>query len=186
MLELLLTKSLGTSSTTLATGEVVISMDSELVVLTFDSPEAAEHGLETLRTLEAEGFLQIDDCALLSRDAQGWVTAKRADHDDLRRKATFGGVIGLFVGGVIGLPVLGVLAGAGGAARLKEHADRLEELIASVGNEMKRGSGVLAFTVASLTDASTVTDRLHVNRDGLVNAQIPAALRAEIERSLPD
>jgi uncharacterized membrane protein len=164
----------------------VISVDSELVVLTFDSPVAAEHGLDTLRTLEAEGFLEIDDCALLSRDAQGWVTAKRADHNDLRRKATFGGVIGLFVGGVIGLPVLGMLAGAGGAARLKDHADRLEELIASVGDDMERGSGVIALTVASLSDPAIVADRLQVDRDGLVNAQIPAALRAEIERSLHD
>jgi len=159
-------------------------MDSELVVLTFDSSDAAENGLETLRTLEAEGFLEIDDCALLSRDAQGWVTAKRADHDDRRRKATFGGVIGLFVGGVIGLPVIGVLAGAGGAARLKDHADQLEQLIASVGDDMERGSGVIALTVASLSDPAIVADRLQVHRDGLVSAQIPAALRAEIERSL--
>jgi uncharacterized membrane protein len=156
----------------------VISVDSELVVLTFESPDAAEQGLDTLRTLEAEGFLEIDDCALLSRDAQGWVTAKRADHDDLRRKATFGGVIGL--------PVLGMLAGAGGAARLKDHADQLEQLISSVGNNMERGSGVIALTVASLNDPAMVADRLQVDSDGLVNAQIPAALRAEIERSLHD
>lgn len=164
----------------------MISVDSELVVLTFDSPEAAEHGLQTLRTLEAEGYLHIDDCALLSRDAQGWVTAKNADHSDLRRKAGFGGVIGLFVGGVIGLPVLGLLAGAGGAARLKDHADRLEQLISSVGEDMERGSGVIALTLASLDDPAMVVDRLQVARDGLVNAQIPAALRAEIERSLPE
>lgn len=164
----------------------MISVDSELVVLTFESPDAAEQGLGTLRTLEAEGFLEIDDCALLSRDAQGWVTAKRVDHDDLRRKATFGGVMGLFVGGVIGLPVLGMLAGAGGAARLKDHADQLEQLISSVGKNMERGSGVLALTVASLNDPAMVADRLQVDRDGLVNAQIPAALRAEIERSLHD
>jgi uncharacterized membrane protein len=164
----------------------VISVDSELVVLTFESPDAAEQGLDTLRTLEAEGFLEIDDCALLSRDAQGWVTAKRADHDDLRRKATFGGVMGLFVGGVIGLPVLGMLPGAGGAARLKDHADQLEQLISSVGHNLERGSGVIALTVASLNDPAMVADRLQVDSDGLVNAQIPAALRAEIERSLHD
>jgi uncharacterized membrane protein len=159
-------------------------VDTELVVLTFDSPAAAERGLDTLQTLEAEGFLEIDDCAILCRDAQGWVTAKHADHSELTRKAGFGGVIGLFVGGVIGLPVLGLLAGAGGAAQLKDHADRLEQLISSVGHDMERGSGVLALTVASLSDPATVTDRLQVDRDGLVKAQIPARLRVEIERSL--
>lgn len=159
-------------------------MDSELVILTFDSPEAAEQGLAMLHNLEAEGFIEIDDCAILSRDAEGWITAKRSEHDELRRKTTFGGVIGLFVGGVIGLPVLGLLAGAGGAVQLKDHADRLAQLIDSVGNDMERGSGVLAFTVTSLNDPATVADRLAVDRAGLVNAEIPAALRAEIERSL--
>ena len=84
------------------------------------------------------------------------------------------------------MPVLGMLAGAGGATRLKDHADRLEELIASIGDDMERVSGVIALVVASLSDPATVTDRLEVHRDGLVNAQIPAALRAEIERSLHD
>ncbi len=159
-------------------------MDTELVVLSFESPDAAEHGLRTLRTLEAEGFIEIDECAILCRDAQGWVTAKHADHSELKRKAGFGGVIGLFVGGVIGLPVLGLLAGAGGAAKLTDHADQLEQLISSVGDDMERGSGVLALTVASLNDPATVTDRLQVDRDGLIKAQIPAKLRVEIERSL--
>jgi uncharacterized membrane protein len=163
-----------------------MSVDSELVVLTFDSPEAAEHGLDTLRTLEAEGFLEIDECALISHDEQGLLTAKPADHCDRWRKATFGGVIGLLVGGVIGLPVLGVLAGAGGAARLKDHADRLEQVISSVGDDMEPGSSVLALTLTSLSDAATVADRLQVDRDGLIRAQIPAALRAEIERSVSD
>jgi uncharacterized membrane protein len=161
-------------------------MDTELVVLSFESPDAAEHGLRTLRTLEAEGFLEIDDCAILCCDAEGLVTAKQADHNELGRTAGFGGVIGLFVGGVIGVPVLGLLAGAGAAAELKDHADRLEQLISSVGNDMERSSGVLALTVASLNDPATVTDRLQVHQDGLVKAQIPAALRAEIERSLDD
>ena len=51
---------------------------------------------------------------------------------------------------------------------------------------MERGSGVLALTVASLNDPTMVADRLQVDRDGLVNVQIPAALRAEIKRSLHD
>ncbi|MFT6291668.1 MAG: hypothetical protein ACJAR2_002273 [Ilumatobacter sp.] len=49
---------------------------------------------------------------------------------------------------------------------------------------MERGTGVLAFTVASLDDPVAATDRLQVDRDGLVRAQIPAKLRVEIERAL--
>ena len=63
-------------------------------------------------------------------------------------------------------------------------ADRLEELVATIGQEMDRGSGVLAFTVASIDDPETVTDRLGVDREGLVRVDVPATLRAEIDRAL--
>ena len=62
-------------------------MDSELVVLYFESTAAAEHGLATLRSLEAEGYIDIDQCAILGRDAEGWVTAKNADKHEVSRAA---------------------------------------------------------------------------------------------------
>lgn len=162
------------------------STDSELVVLYFESTEAAEHGLATLRSLQAEGFIDIDECAILGRDREGWVTAKNADPHQVSRAAGFGGVLGLVVGGVVGLPVIGLLGGAGIAAKRKLDSDRLEELIATIGEEMQRGSGVLALTVASIDDPEVVTDRLGVDRDGLVRAEVPASLREEIDRALGD
>lgn len=159
-------------------------MDSELVVLYFESTAAAEHGLATLRSLEAEGYIDIDQCAILGRDADGWVTAKNADKHEVSRAAGFGGVLGLVVGGVVGLPVLGLLGGAGIAAKRKMDADRLEELISTIGEEMDRGSGVLAVTIDSIGDPEMVADRLGVDRDGLVRAEVPATLREEIDRAL--
>lgn len=159
-------------------------MDSELVVLYFESTAAAEHGLATLRGLEAEGFIDIDQCAILGRDSEGWVTAKHADRHQVSRAAGLGGVLGLVVGGVVGLPVVGLLGGAGIAAKRKMDADRLEELISTIGEEMERGSGVLALTINSIGDPEVVTDRLGVDRDGLTRAEVPATLRAEIDRAL--
>lgn len=159
-------------------------MDSELVVLYFESTAAAEQGLSTLRGLEAEGFIDVDQCAILGRDADGWVTAKNADKHQVSRAAGFGGVLGLVVGGVVGLPVLGVLGGAGIAAKRKMDSDRLEEMISTIGEEMDRGSGVLALTINSIGDPEMVTSRLGVDRDGLVRVEVPATLRDEIDRAL--
>lgn len=159
-------------------------MDSELVVLYFESKEAAELGLANLRSLEAEGYIDIDQCAILGRDSEGWVTAKNADKHQVSRAAGFGGVLGLVVGGVVGLPVLGLLGGAGIAAKRKMDSDRLEELINTIGEEMERSSGVLALTVNSIGDPEMVRDRLGVDRDGLVRADVPASLREEIDRRL--
>lgn len=102
----------------------------------------------------------------------------------MSRAAGFGGVLGLVVGGVVGLPVLGLLGGAGIAAKRKVDSDRLEELVATIGQEMDRGSGVLALTIASIDDPETVAARLGIDRDGMVRADVPATLRAEIDRAL--
>ncbi|MDH3756061.1 MAG: hypothetical protein OEU32_19530, partial [Acidimicrobiia bacterium] len=111
-------------------------MDSELVVLHYESPAAAEGAMATIHGLVAEGFVELEDAAFISRDADGWVTVKPADSGEPARHAAFGGALGLLAGGLMGLPVLGVLAGAGVAAKMSSHADHLEELISSVGRQM--------------------------------------------------
>ena len=121
---------------------------------------------------------------MLGRDEQGWVTANNADQNEVKNAAGLGGVAGLFIGGVIGLPVLGLLAGAGAAAKHTAHTDHLEQLISSVGNEMAPGSAVLVLNLASLSDIETVRDRLQLHRSGLVRVDVPAELHEEIERRL--
>lgn len=159
-------------------------MEPELIVLFFDSVAAAEGALSTLQGLEAEGAVAIEECAVLGRDEHGWVTARDADRHRVARTAGFGGVLGLLVGGIVGVPVLGVLAGAGVAAKKTADAGRLEELISTVGSEMTAGTGVLALTVTSLRDPGKVVDRLAIHRDKLLRTEIPASLRDEIERRL--
>jgi uncharacterized membrane protein len=156
-------------------------VDSELVVLHFASVEAAERALGTIKSLEAEGFLQLEQSAILGRDAQGWVNVKPTDANEPVRKSAMGGVVGLVVGGVIGLPVLGVLAGAGLAAKHASHAHQLEELINTVGEKMDNGTGVLVLNVASLDDPEIVADRVGVHRDQLIRSEVPAALQAKID-----
>ena len=157
-------------------------MDTELVVLHFESPEATSRALDAIRGLEAEGFLELDDAAIMTRDEKGWVTAKGADSAAVPRAASFGGVVGLVVGGVMGLPVLGLLGGAGLATKRAAQARQLEELISTVGQEMTAGAGALVLSVVAMNDIETVLDRLEGHREGFLRAEIPEALRAEIER----
>jgi uncharacterized membrane protein len=160
-------------------------VDTELVVLHFETPDAAQSALRTIGTLEAEGFLKLEDSAIITRTKDGTVTAKSGDEHDVTRKVSVGGILGLVVGGLMGVPVLGLLAGTGVAAKRLGDAERLDELISSVGQAMTVGSGVLALSVIDLNDAKTVTERLEIHLDSLVRAEIPAALRAELERNQP-
>jgi uncharacterized membrane protein len=156
-------------------------MDSELVVLHFASVEAAEQALETVKTLEAEGFLQLEQSAILGRDAEGWVNVKPTDANEPVRKSAMGGALGLVVGGLIGLPVVGVLAGAGIAAKKASHAKQLEELIDTVGEKMENNTGVLVLNVTSLDDPEIVADRVDVHRDELLRSEVPAELAVQLD-----
>lgn len=157
-------------------------MDSELVILHFASVDAAERALATVKSLEAEGFLQLEQSAIMSRDAKGVVTAEPTDVGEPVRKSAVGGVVGLIAGGVIGLPVVGFLAGAGLAAKASSHADQLEELISTVGARMAGETCVLVLSVASLDDPEIVADRVGVHDDELLRAEVPAALKAQLDR----
>lgn len=157
-------------------------MDGDLVVLHFGSVEAAERALETVTTLDAEGFLQLEQSAVLTRDEKGWVNLRPTDPDAPVRKSAMGGAVGLVVGGLIGLPVVGVVAGAGIAAKRASHAKQLEELIDTVGARMENGTSVLVMHVTSLEDPEIVADRVEVHRDALLRSELPTDLAEQLDR----
>jgi len=159
-------------------------MSNEVVVMQYESRDAAERALHTLRTLDAEGFLKIQEAAIVARDADGEITAKPADEHKGRRRVAFGGASGLVVGGLIGIPVLGILAGAGIAAKRASHAKQLEDLVFTVGDEMEAGAAALVLAVTELNDAEAVSHRLEVHQDALQRVEIPDELQAEIDAQL--
>jgi uncharacterized membrane protein len=156
-------------------------MDHEVIFLHFESIPAAERAMGTIRTLEAEGFLTLDEAAIVTRSDDGWVSAKPLGHSGLGKKAALGGVLGVITGGLIGLPMVGGAIGAGAAAKKSTGNDRFDELMNTVGRDMTAGTAVLALTVAALSDPWTVADRLEVHRDRLIRAEIPASIRAQLD-----
>lgn len=156
-------------------------MDSQLVVFRFGSLGDAEGAAETIKTLAAEGFVSVEDGVIISRDVDGTVTVKPMALTELVRTSTLGGVLGLLAGGVVGLPMLGALAGAGLGAKKSLHAERLEEFMDTIGREMESGTAVVAVMVRSVDDPETVADRLEVHRDAILQLDIPAELRAQID-----
>jgi len=156
-------------------------MDREVVFLHFDSIPSAERAMGTIRTLEAEGFLELDEAAVMTRSDDGWVSVKQLGHTELGKKAALGGVLGVIAGGLVGLPIVGGVIGAGAAARKSSGNDQFDELMNTVGRDMTAGTAVLVLTVAALADPGTVADRLEVHRDRLIRADVPASIRAQID-----
>ncbi len=163
-------------------------MDSELVLLHFDDVESAETTMSVVRTLQAEGFLELDDAAIITRSAAGTVEATPAALHEAPKKATVGAVIGLVAGSLVGLPMLGAIAAGsvGGVSEAKQSAERLDAVLNAVSGRIEAGATVLALAVASIPDPETVIDRLSIHRDEMTRVDIPADLRDEIERSAAD
>jgi uncharacterized membrane protein len=158
-------------------------MDDEIVFLHFESIADAERAMATINTLDAEGFLELDDAAIISRSDDGWVSVKPVGRSGLTARTTLGGVLGVIAGGLIGLPVIGAVAGSAAAAKGSLGNEQFDELMDAVGRNMTAGTVVLALTVATLNDPSSVADRLAINRDGLIRAEVPASIRAQLDEA---
>ena len=163
-------------------------MANELVLLHFDNAESAEATMSVVRTLQAEGFLELDDAAILTRSPTGSVEVTPADMHDAPKKTTVGAVIGLVAGSLVGLPVLGAMAAGtiAGTKEAKKSAERLDAVLAAVSGRIEAGATVLALSVAAIPDPEIVIDRLSIHRDEMTRVDIPADLRTEIERATDD
>ena len=73
--------------------------------------------MSTVRTLEAEGFLELDDAALITRGPNGEVTVTPQLGTGTAGRSAVGATIGLVAGTLLGLPLLGALVGGGVGAK---------------------------------------------------------------------
>ncbi len=158
-------------------------MDSKLVLLHFETIEAAETTMSTVRSLEAEGFLELDDAAMISRSSDGTVTVTPQTGTGKTRTSAVGATIGLVAGSLLGLPLVGAIVGGGIGANkaVKDAVETLDGVLDDVGRRVASGSTVLALAVRALPDAETVVDRLSMHRDDMTQVEIPPELRDKLE-----
>ena len=83
---------------------------SEFIAVTFDDPEQATAALGSVRALEHDGKIELNDTAVATKDADGKVSIKN--------EASSGTEMGALVGGILGamlfliFPVAGIIGGA--------------------------------------------------------------------------
>lgn len=88
---------------------------SNLIVLTFESADEAEQVLEALKNGKKQGILDIDDAAVVSKDADGKVQVKNQVSRGTWTATGVGGLLGLLLGSVF-FPVAGIAIGLAGGA----------------------------------------------------------------------
>ena len=121
---------------------------SNLVVVTFESPEEAGQVLETLRSAQRQDFVHLDDSAIVIKDEEGKVHVKNEMDRGVKIGAVGGGLLGLLLASVF-FPVAGLVVGAvaGGLVGAAADIGLDRKFVKEVGDDLGPGTSALFFIV---------------------------------------
>ena len=121
---------------------------SNLVVVTFDDPEEAGNVLKSLRSVQKEGYLGLDDSAVVVKDEDGKVHVKNEMDRGVKIGALGGGFLGLLIGSVF-FPIAGLVIGAlaGGLVGKSVDLGVDQKFVREVSEDMQPGTSALFFIV---------------------------------------
>jgi uncharacterized membrane protein len=89
---------------------------SHIIAITFATPHEAERVRQALSEVEHEGRLNLDDSAVVLKDAHGRVHVHNEVDTGIKVGALGGGLLGLLIGFIFGGPIGSMLVGVLGGA----------------------------------------------------------------------
>jgi uncharacterized membrane protein len=121
---------------------------SHILVVTFEDETQGSSVLESLKSLEHQGLLKLDDAAVIVKDAQGEVHVKNKTESGVKVGAVAGGFFGLLVAGIL-FPIAGLALGAAGGALIGKslHTGVDKDFITEVRNSLQPGNSAILFIV---------------------------------------
>ncbi len=124
-------------------------MNTDLVILTFNSSTGADAMLETLQSLQDDDFIEILDAVTVTKDSAGKVQVRQALEIGLGKGAAFGALTGTIVGllGGPGGALVGLVSGTvtgGVATAVMESGLPQEDIKAMAVDELRPGESALA------------------------------------------
>jgi uncharacterized membrane protein len=161
-------------------------MSSELIVITYPTPEDAERVVETVRRLQAKHLIDVEDLEYVTRDEHGAVSVFESINRPLAG-AAMGAFWGTMLGKVFGKPLLGAGVGAAGGAllgRLVDDDDSIDDgFVRELSATLAPGSSAVFALVRRSTPDKVRAELgkfggtlLHTSLSDEMEAQLQAAL----------
>jgi uncharacterized membrane protein len=161
---------------------------STLVAISFDDASKATQMVDSLKKLQEEGLLKLEDTVTVVRDAEGKVTY-HTNHPTpgAGSGALMGGLWGLLIGSIFLMPVFGVALGAatGAAAGALDKVAVDETFKNSINDQLRPNSSAIIIRVSGTKEPEQVLERvkgfggtvLHTNLSAEDEAKLQAALK---------
>ena len=126
---------------------------SDIGIVTFHDENKAGEVLKSLKKLEKEKLLKLEDAAIVKKDDDGEVKITQTLDETAGKGALSGGAIGLVVGTMVGGPIGGALLGAAAGAFVGKKIDYgiPDEKIKAVAEAMENHSSAI-FVKTTLTE----------------------------------
>lgn len=121
---------------------------SYLVAIKFDDPEEAGQVRETLRNVQKQGMLSLDDSAVVVKDAEGKIHVKNEMDRGTKVGALGGGALGLLIAGIFA-PLGGIIIGALGGGLVGSLMDMgvSGKFVKEVGEALEPNTSAIFFIV---------------------------------------
>jgi uncharacterized membrane protein len=156
---------------------------SNLIVMTFNTRDAAREVRQALRELEGSGRLSLDDAAVIVKDADGKLNVDNEVDRGVKIGAIGGGLLGLLLSFMF--PVAGIVVGAAGGALVGRLADLGidQQFVKDVSTALQPNSSAL-FVIVRDTDPSIVISALEPYRGTLHHTTLDPTVEAELRHAL--
>ncbi len=156
---------------------------SDLVVMTFDDERQAGEALQSLRRLERQDLVQLDDTAVVVKDQGGKVHTR----NEVSSATEVGAVVGAVLGGILTFmfPPLGAVIGAAGGAGVGALLDRGVDggFVREVQESLRPGTSAL-FLVVREGNLEAAIPALEPFRGTLRQTTLPTGVEESLRRAL--
>jgi uncharacterized membrane protein len=155
---------------------------SNLIVITFDNEEEAGKVREALKAQSAN--INLDDSAVVVKDAEGEVHVKNEVDRGVAVGALGGGALGLLIGGLL-FPIGGLVLGALGGALVGKMLDMGvdKKFVDDVSEHLQPGTSAL-FIIVREANPNVALAALRPYKGKVIQTSLPPEAEAELRRIL--